>query len=64
MKTSEMRAKSLKELQQNLVAACRALYELRMKRSGGDFKPTHLFKQVRVEIARLKTVIAEKAREQ
>lgn len=61
MKTSELREKSVEELQSEMTALLKEQFNLRMQRgSGQDVKP-HLFKSARRGIARIKTLINEKA---
>ena len=61
MKASELRQKSVEELQQELLALLREHFNLRMQRATGQLSKPHLFRQVRRNIARLKTVLHEKA---
>ena len=61
MKASELRQKSVEELQQELLALLREHFNLRMQRATGQLSKPHLFRQVRRNIARLKTVLDEKA---
>ncbi len=60
MSASELKDKSVEELNKELGALCREQFNLRMQRgSGQDIKP-HNFKRVRRQIARIKTVINQK----
>ena len=60
MKTSELREKSVDDLQKELTALLKEQFNLRMQRgSGQDVKP-HLFKKTRQSIARVNTLINEK----
>lgn len=61
MKASELRQKSVDELQQELLALLREQFNLRMQRATGQLGKPHLFRQVSRNIARLKTVMSEKA---
>jgi len=57
---SELSAKSVDELNQELSGLYREQFNLRMQRgSGQDVKP-HNYKRVRREIARIKTIIHQK----
>ena len=57
---TELAAKSVDELNQELSGLFREQFNLRMQRgSGQDIKP-HNFKRVRREIARIKTIIHQK----
>ena len=59
-KASELKAKSVEELNTELSSLFREQFNLRMQRgSGQDVKP-HNFKRVRREIARIKTIIHQK----
>lgn len=56
---TELRAKSVTELETELSALYREQFNLRMQQgTGQDIKP-HNFKRVRREIARIKTVIKQ-----
>lgn len=61
MNASELRAKSADELKQELLALLREQFNLRMQRATGQLAKPHLFNQVRRSIARVKTVLGEKA---
>lgn len=63
MKASELKAKSVEELNQELLGLLREQFNLRMQAATGQLNQTHLLKQVRRNIARVKTVINEKAGE-
>lgn len=60
MKPSELRNKSEKELSQELVELRREQFNLRMQRGTGQLGNPARFKEVRREIARIKTVLNEK----
>ncbi|MFO1430961.1 MAG: 50S ribosomal protein L29 [Candidatus Competibacteraceae bacterium] len=62
MKASELRQKNVEELRQELYALLREQFNLRMQRATGQSSRNHLFKQVRRNIARVKTVLSEKAK--
>lgn len=61
MNTSELREKSVEELNAELVNLLREQFSLRMQSSTGQLNQTHLLKQVRRNIARVKTILTEKA---
>ncbi len=62
MKTSELREKTLAELETEMNALLKEQFNLRMQRgSGQDVKP-HLFKKTRRGIARVQTLIIEKSK--
>lgn len=60
MKASELRQKSVEELNQELLELLREQFNLRMQRATGQLAKPHLFKQGRRNIARIKTVLHEK----
>ncbi len=61
MKASELRAKSVAELQEELIALKKEQFNLRMQQGAGQGVRPHQFSQVRRNIARVKTIIREKA---
>lgn len=60
MNTTELRKKTSEELEQELVSLTKDQFGLRMQQSTGQLNQTHLLKQVRQDIARVKTVMQEK----
>ena len=58
---SELNAKSLEELQSDLVAAKKELFNLRFQNATNQLENTSRIKDVRKNIARIQTVIAQKA---
>ncbi len=61
MKASELRDKSVEELTAELMKAREEQFKLRMSKAAGQLGQTHLIKMSRREIARIKTVLTEKA---
>lgn len=61
MKASELKAKSVEELKAELLGLLREQFNLRMQAATGQLAQTHLLKTVRRDIARVKTILAEKA---
>lgn len=61
MKASELKAKSVEELNTELLGLLREQFNLRMQLATGQLAQTHLLKQVRRDIARVKTILTEKA---
>lgn len=61
MKASELKAKSVEELKAELLGLLREQFNLRMQAATGQLAQTHLLKQVRRDIARVKTILTEKA---
>ena len=61
MKATELREKSVEELNKELIDLLKEQFNLRMQKATGQLSQTHLLKQVRRDIARVKTVLNEKA---
>ncbi|WP_355662022.1 50S ribosomal protein L29 [Halomonas salifodinae] len=61
MNAQEIREKSVEELKAQLLDLLREQFNLRMQKATGQLSQTHLLKQVRRDIARVKTVLNEKA---
>lgn len=61
MKANELREKSVEELNAELNARLEAQFKLRMQKATGQLQQTHEMKEVRRDIARIKTLLAEKA---
>ena len=60
MKTSELREKSVTELQSQLQQLCKDQFGYRMQKATGQLGQIHLIKEVRRDIARVKAIISEK----
>ena len=58
----ELKNKSVEELNQELVAAKKELFNLRFQKATNQLDNTARIKEVRKNIARIQTVITEKAR--
>ena len=63
MKASELNTKSVAELQSQLEELLSDQFKLRMQKATGQLGQTHLIGQTRRDIARVKTVLAQKAGE-
>ena len=61
MKASELREKSVEELRQEINNLSKEQFTYRMQRSTGQLGQPHLLGQIKRDIARIKTVIREKA---
>lgn len=61
MKIQELRDKSVDELNAEVQKALAAQFKLRVQKTTGQLAQTHLLKQSRRDIARIKTVLSEKA---
>jgi large subunit ribosomal protein L29 len=59
MKIEELRKKQKDELDNDLVDLLKEQFKLRMQQGSGQLARPHLLKQVRRNIARVKTVITE-----
>jgi len=59
---SELRGKNVEELNEVLVGLLRDQFNHRMQKAIGQLGQTHLMASVRKDIARVKTLINEKAR--
>lgn len=60
MKVSELKDKSVEELQAELVNLAKEQFKNRMDQSTGQLNQTHLLKATKKDIARVKTVLNEK----
>ncbi|MGF1765263.1 50S ribosomal protein L29 [Aliivibrio kagoshimensis] len=61
MKAQDLREKSVAELNEELLNLLREQFSLRMQTATGQLQQTHTLKTVRRDIARVKTVLTEKA---
>ena len=62
MKTNELRNKTEAELKKELLELLKEQFNLRMQKGMGEVPRPHLYKQVRRNIARIKTLLREKER--
>ncbi|MEY3220742.1 MAG: hypothetical protein RIT27_2099 [Pseudomonadota bacterium] len=60
MKGNDLRAKNVADLEQDLLGLLREQFNLRMQRGSEQLAQTHLLRQVRRNIARVKTILGEK----
>jgi len=60
MKASELREKQVVDLEKELVSLRKEQFNLRMLQGSGQMVRPHLYDQARKNIARVKTVIAQK----
>ena len=63
MKAQDLRTKSVEELNDELVNLLGEQFKLRMQTATAQLQQTHQAKQVRRDIARVKTILTEKAGE-
>ena len=61
MKAAELREKSVDQLNEELISLLRDQFNFRMQKATGQLNQTHLMKQNQRAIARIKTVLNEKA---
>lgn len=64
MKATELTGKSAEELDETLLELRKEQFNLRMQRGTGQLGRPHQIRQVRKDIARVKTVINQKKAEQ
>ena len=61
MKAAELREKSVSELSEELLRLRKEEFSLRMQFASGQLGQTHLIKEMRRDIARVKTLMKEKS---
>lgn len=61
MNAAELREKSVEQLNEELIVLLRDQFNYRMQKATGQLSQTHLLKQTKRDIARIKTVLNEKA---
>jgi len=61
MKASELRGKSAEDLRKVLLTLREEQFKLRMQKATGQLGQTHLLQQAQRDIARVKTLLTEKA---
>lgn len=61
MKASELKTKSVSELNEELLGLLKAQFSLRMQNGTNQLTKTSELKKVRRSIARVKTILTEKA---
>lgn len=61
MNAAELREKSVEQLNEELLSLLRDQFNFRMQKATGQLNQSHLLKQVKRDIARIKTVLNEKA---
>ena len=63
MKASELRSKSVEELNKELLSLREEQFKYRMQKATGQLGQTHLLQHGQRDIARVKTILTEKAGE-
>jgi large subunit ribosomal protein L29 len=61
MSAKDLRGKSVEELNTELQKSLAGQFKLRVQKATGQLSQTHLLKQTRREIARVKTLLNQKA---
>ena len=61
MKASELKDKSAEELNEQLLSLREEQFKLRMQKATGQLVQTHLLQENQRDIARVKTVLTQKA---
>ena len=61
MKASDVRAKTLDEMNDDLAALKKEQFNLRFQKATGQLEKTARVKEVRRDIARIRTIIAERS---
>ncbi|SDB14193.1 LSU ribosomal protein L29P [Pseudidiomarina indica] len=61
MKANELKEKTVEQLNEELLGLRREQFNLRMQAATGQLNQTHMLKQVRRDIARVKTILTQKA---
>lgn len=60
MKAGELREKSVEELEQALLGELEQQFKYRMQHASGQMGQSHILKQTRKNVARIKTILTEK----
>ena len=63
MKANELHAKSVEELGSDLIGLCEEQFKLQMQKATGQLSQTHLLKRNKRDVARIKSVLNQKAGE-
>lgn len=61
MNAQDLNEKSVEELKAELLSQLEEQFKLRMQKSTGQLTQTHLLKQTRRDVARIQTVLRQKA---
>jgi large subunit ribosomal protein L29 len=62
MKANDLRPKTIDELKQQIEDLSKEAFNLRFQRASGQLENTARVRQVRRDIARIKTILGERAR--
>lgn len=60
MKANELKNKTVDELKKELIALYKERFNLRIQKSISEVPQTHLFRNAKRAIARIKTILSEK----
>ena len=61
MKAAELRDKTPDQLRESLIALKKEQFNLRFRQAGGEVGNTARFREIRRDVARVKTVLGQKA---
>ena len=61
-KKTDLRTKSVEELKKRAIELKRELMNMRFQKTSGELEKTHRFREVRREVAKVKTFIAQQAK--
>ncbi len=61
MKATELRQKTVEELEKTLLSLREQQFRQRMQKATGQLGQTHLLRQTQRDVARVKTILREKA---
>jgi large subunit ribosomal protein L29 len=61
MNAKDLQDKTVEQLKEELLTQVQAQFKLKMQAATGQLSQTHLLKQARRDIARIKTVLNQKA---
>ncbi len=64
MKASDIRARTVDELSEEVDALGKEIFNLRFQRASGQLENTARVRQVRRDIARIKTILGERRRQE
>ena len=63
MKAADIRARSVDELTEEVETLSKEIFNLRFQRASGQLENTARVRQVRCDIARIKTILGERSRQ-
>jgi large subunit ribosomal protein L29 len=63
MKASDLRSRTVDELSEEVETLAKEIFNLRFQRASGQLENTARVRQVRRDIARIKTILGERSRQ-